>query len=102
MAIAHGVVGECPGLASSGGHQDELAAFGRFGDDPLIVGRDGHGVALADAGGRRSIGIAQEDGIVWSAAVAFFFEQDLVAVAADVACNGPAEPSQLTLFFSAR
>src|SRR5208282_513805 len=101
-AVANGIVGELPRFARSRRHQTQLSSLRRFRDHPFSIGRDGHGVSLANPRRRRPIGIAQKDGVVRSATLAFLVEHDLPAVGADIAQFRPSEPPQFMLFFSTR
>src|SRR5277367_6488226 len=101
-AVADGVVRKRPRLAGSRGHEHERSAFGWFRNDPFVIGRDSSRQPFTNSRRRRAIGIAQEYGVIRPAAIAFFFEDDLMAVPADVALNRPSEPTQFALFFFPR
>jgi hypothetical protein len=83
---------ELPSLSRAGGNEPDKS-LGRFCNGPVAVGRNGAGITIADLHGRRSIGVAQINRVVGAAAVAFFLEQNFLAVAADVAGDRPAEPT---------
>src|ERR1700688_1306580 len=98
--VAYDVVSELPCLSRAGGYEAERSALGGFRDHPFVVRRQGRGQSLADAGGWRTISIAYEHGIVRATAVAFLFEDNLVAVAADITGDRPAKPAEFMLLFT--
>src|SRR5580692_11693162 len=100
-AVTDALIRQLPGLTRSGWDQGEAVALKRFGDDPLIVWRNGASFAFAHAYRRRAVGVAQEGGVVWTAALGFFLKQNFCSVPADVAKVRPPEPPKFALLFSA-
>ena len=100
--VAHRVMSDLPCLARSGWNQAQCSALRGFRDYPFTIRRNRSGESLANTRRRRAIRVAQKDGVVRSSAIAFFFEQNLPAIGADVAQLRPPEPTQLPFLFAVR
>src|SRR5258708_5425107 len=96
--VADSIVGERSGLARPGRNQYERPSLSRSGDGPLVIWGDRPRKTFTNLDGWRTVRVAKIDGVIRSTAIAFFFEQNLMPVAADVAHNRPAKPSQFALF----